>query len=317
MGIKNIMCEPPQPQYNLDIQTYSLQEILDLFNIKNHPISIEEMKQAKKKVLMLHPDKSKLSSDFFLFYKKAFDIVLSFFNEQNKINVNVQNKIHTYDEHLTDVKPFNKKVSNAINQMEKKQFNQTFNELFEKNMADKPKKNKNAWFQNEELDSSYDIKETNITKNNMNMVFNGMKNNAQQQNVIKYKGVQNVYSTNQSITGNYHEDEEEGEGEEYVACDLFGKLKFDDIKKVHKDQTILPVKETDISEIPIYNTLEQYKQTRQNYEPLNEEKSQQWLQHQHTMEINKMMQKEFELKKKMVKYEEKKKSVMAYFLLIT
>ena len=57
--------------HNLDIAMYSFKELLDLFNL-SYNISIDELKQAKKRVLMTHPDKSKLGPEYFLFYKKAY-----------------------------------------------------------------------------------------------------------------------------------------------------------------------------------------------------------------------------------------------------
>jgi hypothetical protein len=58
--------------HNLDIHTYSLEETLGLFDL-NHQLSVEDMKRAKKKVLMLHPDKSRMDAKYFLFYKKAYE----------------------------------------------------------------------------------------------------------------------------------------------------------------------------------------------------------------------------------------------------
>ena len=56
--------------HNLNIHMYTLDDLLGLFDLTTR-ISLEDLKRAKKKVLMLHPDKSKLSSEYFLFYKKA------------------------------------------------------------------------------------------------------------------------------------------------------------------------------------------------------------------------------------------------------
>ena len=57
---------------SLDIQDYSLDELLGLFELSNTRISTSDIKKAKKQVLMLHPDKSRLEPKFFLFYKKVF-----------------------------------------------------------------------------------------------------------------------------------------------------------------------------------------------------------------------------------------------------
>ena len=79
------------PVHNLNIQTYSLDEILGLFDLNDYNISVQDLKQAKKRVLMLHPDKSKLEPKYFLFYKKAFDIVVQFYDNQNRQNREVNN----------------------------------------------------------------------------------------------------------------------------------------------------------------------------------------------------------------------------------
>ena len=54
--------------HNLDINTYNLDEILGLFDLP-YQLTQDNMKRAKKKVLMLHPDKSRLDAKYFLFYK--------------------------------------------------------------------------------------------------------------------------------------------------------------------------------------------------------------------------------------------------------
>ena len=60
--------------HNLDIHMYSLSEVLNLFDL-DYDISMDGLKRAKKRVLMMQPDKSKLPPEYFLFYKKAFDMV--------------------------------------------------------------------------------------------------------------------------------------------------------------------------------------------------------------------------------------------------
>ena len=75
--------------HNLQIQNYSFDELLGLFELESYQISVDDLKRAKKKVLMLHPDKSRLDAKYFLFYKKAFDIVVQFYNNQHKQNQDV------------------------------------------------------------------------------------------------------------------------------------------------------------------------------------------------------------------------------------
>ena len=70
--------------HNLDINTYSLEEMFSLFDL-TYDLTEESMRAAKKKVLMIHPDKSKLSSEYFLFYKQAYEIILDIYKQKNRI----------------------------------------------------------------------------------------------------------------------------------------------------------------------------------------------------------------------------------------
>ena len=55
---------------DLDINNYDLDDILDLFQLRKKEIDYEAMKQAKKIVVMTHPDKTNLDPKFFYFSKK-------------------------------------------------------------------------------------------------------------------------------------------------------------------------------------------------------------------------------------------------------
>ena len=77
-------------QHNLNIHSYSLEEILNLFDL-SYELDIEGLKRAKKKVLMIHPDKSKLEPKYFIFYKKAYEIVYSFYEQRMRENKAVEN----------------------------------------------------------------------------------------------------------------------------------------------------------------------------------------------------------------------------------
>ena len=77
-------------KHNLNIHMYSLAEILNLFDL-DYQFDIEGLKRAKKKVLMLHPDKSKLDPEYFLFYKKAYETVYMFYEQRMRENKVVEN----------------------------------------------------------------------------------------------------------------------------------------------------------------------------------------------------------------------------------
>ena len=219
-------------QYNLDIHMYSLQDLLGLFDL-NYSITLEDMKRAKKKVLMTHPDKSKLAPEYFLFYKKAFDIVVKFYENQTKQNLPVTTEKRVYDTgHPSADKATVNAVSKNIQSMDKHQFNATFNELFDKNMVSKTNPDKNQWFTNE--NATYETTEK-VTTQNMGQVFDKIKDT--QRGMVKYRGVENLYM-NSDFGNSIYDDEND---DIYVSSDPFSKLKFDDLRKVHKDQTVFGV----------------------------------------------------------------------------
>ena len=138
--------------HHLDIHAYSLHELFNLFKIPNNSwreITPEHMKQAKKITLQMHPDKSNLPPEYFLFYKKAYEMVHTYYESQQKISQIVPTEKEIEYKHLA--KDINEKeIAKHIQKLSaKKNFHQTFNDLFEENMREKPDPKKNEWFTNE------------------------------------------------------------------------------------------------------------------------------------------------------------------------
>ena len=52
---------------DLNIDNYALADLLSLFKL-DYNFNTDDLKQAKKIVLMTHPDKSKLDKQYFLFF---------------------------------------------------------------------------------------------------------------------------------------------------------------------------------------------------------------------------------------------------------
>ena len=133
--------------HNLDISMYSFKEVLDLFDL-NDNFNTEDLKRAKKKVLMIHPDKSNLPSEYFLFYKKAYEIIYHFFEENIKQSKAVPTEKMEYDAMNTSHE-MKSQINKSISSMKSGEFNKKFNEVFDKNMS-KSIENKNEWFQKNE-----------------------------------------------------------------------------------------------------------------------------------------------------------------------
>jgi len=68
---------------DLNLENYSLEDILQLFHI-NYNFTKDELLKCKKMVLKTHPDKSKLDSKYFLFFSKAYNIVFKIYEFKNK-----------------------------------------------------------------------------------------------------------------------------------------------------------------------------------------------------------------------------------------
>ena len=57
-------------ELDLNIQNYDLDDILNLFKLERNFDELQ-LKNAKKVVLMTHPDKSRLANEYFIFFAKA------------------------------------------------------------------------------------------------------------------------------------------------------------------------------------------------------------------------------------------------------
>jgi hypothetical protein len=286
---------------------YNLKELLALFEL-TYDISTDDLKRAKKKVLMTHPDKSNLDAKYFLFYKKAFDIVVKFYEEQNKHhNANAEKHI-SYDAgtHNTLNKSSIKQVSSVLNNMTTNDFQSKFNELFDKNMTNKPDPNRNAWFESDNNDFKID---ENVNAKNMGEVLNRIKDT--QSSMVRYKGVEQLYINSNSGNKLYEDDTDD-----YVSTDPFSKLKFDDLRKVHKDQTVFAVSERDIDKVQQYGSVDQYMRTRgkQDMNPLEKQEAERILEDQNKVYRQQMMQKEYDSQLKSMEYAEKNKGVLSNFL---
>lgn len=299
------------PIHNLNIQQYSLEELLGLFELKCYDISVEDLKRCKKKVLMLHPDKSRLDAKYFLFYKKAFDVIVQFYDNQHKQNREVKPENLAYNPNYGNTNTSTaKQVTKTIKKMSNDGFNDKFNELFENNyVKQESHPEKHEWFREE--DNQFKVPEGKISKQRMDETFQQIKQ--QSNELIKYQGVQNMNQDNSSSNSYYEED-----NDSYVTSDPFGKLKFEDLRKVHRDQTVLAVSENDIHNMQTYRNVEEYNQARSqhSYDPMENERANKVLQTQEKTMRDKMMKKEYDAKLEIQRNEVKNQEVLSSFLLL-
>ena len=121
---------------DLNIDNYTSLELLELFRLPQN-YTQEQLKQAKKIVLKMHPDKSGLNKDYFLFFSKAYKTILKInefkFKSTQMLQANIVLDQEKYREN--DIKE--KKESSTqklVNKISKSNnFNEKFNELFVNN----------------------------------------------------------------------------------------------------------------------------------------------------------------------------------------
>ena len=300
-----------QNSHNLNIQNYSLEELLGLFEL-NYNITFEDMKRAKKRVLMLHPDKSKLSPEYFLFYKKAFEIVVRFYENQNKQNQSVtpENTVYQPMQNNDMNKSMTKTISQNIQKMSTDQFQDKFNQLFEENMSKKPNAQKNEWFTSDA--PTFDI-DKNVNASNMTQAIDTIKQKTQ--SMVRYQCVENMYS---SAGANVYDDDDENLSQNYISSDPFSKLKYDDLRKVHKDQTIFAVSESDFDKVQQYSSVDHYARERnkQPLDPMEKQKAEQILASQEQNLQQQMMQRQYNANLRTMDYAEKNKNVLSSFMLL-
>jgi hypothetical protein len=295
-----------QSQHNLNISTYSLEELLGLFDL-TYDLDYEDVKRAKKKVLMLHPDKSRLSSDYFIFYKRAFEVIVHFYEEKTRQNRVVPTEEVKYSPMNTSAHQ-SKQVNEVINNMKKSEFQNKFNQMFEQNMKTAPDNTRNEWFKKE--DPIFDINEK-VSTQNMGQVFDTIKQRSM--GLVQYKGVESLHSGGGT---NIYDDADDNS---YVVCDPFSKLKYDDLRKVHKDQTVLAVSEKDYQKVPQYSSVDHFmrERGRQNLTPLEKTQAEKMMQMQQKEYEQTIMQKQYNANLKTMEYAEKNKQVLSNFLRIT
>jgi len=302
------------PCHNLNIQSYSLDEILELFDLHNYDITIENLKVAKRKVLMLHPDKSKLEPKYFLFYKKAFDVIVQFFDNQNRQNRTVDSNDVAYDPNFkNEDNNTSNQIKQTVQEMKSQKFQDKFNKLFEENqMGNKPDASRNEWFLQE--NSDFQVPEGKLSKQSMDDNFQRIKE--QSNGLVHYTGVQSM-NQDSAINNNFYEDGDDYQNK-YMSSDPFSKLQFDDLRKVHRDQSVLAVSEKDIHNIQTYQSVEELNQARSqhSYDPIEKEHADRLLHDQEKAMQQHMMQKEYQAKLQTEQYEEKNKNVLASFLLL-
>ena len=254
---------------DLDINNYEYQDILNLFKL-NIDFGENELKNAKKQLLNMHPDKSGLDKKYFLFFSSAYKTLFKIyeFREQAKISdkkdINYENTEYmdindSYNKELIE----NLKKKDALNP---EKFNKWFNELFDKVKisTDFNDGGYGDWLKNNNSTEEYKI--NNI--GDMNKAIEEKKAILRKNAIISHKSISEYNNNNYCDLTN--------SGVESYSSSMFSNLQYEDLKKAHSE-SVIPVTEEDYK--PTYNNLEQANIIRksQNLTPLSEKEAKEHL----------------------------------------
>jgi hypothetical protein len=276
-------------------------------------MTIDDLKRAKQRVLMTHPDKSGMPSDYFIFYKKALEIIAADYTELNRVEASDQQmktlaqNDYTYTHGGGEEEERMRSVATKAASGEK--FARDFNRIFEDQMQQKVDDSRNEWFRDDR--ASYDT--SRVTKANMAQSMEEIK--SKQRALAKYTG--GVRELTHNLGTNFYEDvADEAEEGAYISGDPFAKLKFEDLRRVHKDETVFSVSESDYGNMRQYKNIEDYNRARssQQFDQITKEQGERILMQRDQERIARLQQYQRQAYEQGVANEKKQEAVKAMFL---
>ena len=254
---------------DLNIDRYSREDLYKLFGFKSSIILTENnMKEAKKIVLKTHPDKSHLDNKFFVFFGKAYNKLKEIYEFQNKTHKKNNDTNEYFDSQNGEV--LDKMFNTKEHLKDPKNFNNWFNEQFEKHKLEDPHENGYGnWLKSDE-----DIVFTpqNINKDSMNREMEKRKKEIK--SLTEYKGVSNTFflsSAGGSALMEYNSN--------FTSGSLFtggggGGMGYTDLRQAYVE-SVIPVTEDDFNKVQKFKSVNEYKIHRDsvNVTPLSKEET--------------------------------------------
>ena len=263
---------------DLDINNYDLDDLLNLFNL-DYNFDENDLKKTKKTVLMTHPDKTGLDKSYFLFFKKAYEIVSQVYYFRGK-RKNSSSTTYTTDdmEHLELIKSLDGKSI--------KDFNKWFNKMFDsvKLADDETDTGYGDWMKNSEIE-----KQENVKLRDFGVAFEKRKQNCKE--LVKYDGIKEI---NSNCGSNLVR-----EKQELYNSEIFSKLKYDDLRRAHTE-TVIPVTNEDFERVPKFKNVNDYKMYRNNLneKPISIRESNEYLNRKGEKDNKRNMQRAYSLIKR-------------------
>jgi hypothetical protein len=273
---------------DLDINNYELTDILNLFKL---PVLFDEkhLRQAKVIVLQMHPDKSKLPKEYFLFFTKAYKILYEIYKvrfpsekkyKEDKFSYTAiierelnQNKTKTaHNDVDREYHKTHEEAYKKIQKMDASNFSQWFNEKFEKfRLHDEEQDNGyEEWFRGTKAGTEEDEDEFGYEPQELGGTWSERNERIERKKVAlrnKMALIQRseIQTANSSGGGGYYGLGREAPQE--YSSGLFSSLQYEDLKKAHTE-TVIPVTADDFESIRKYASTNEM-QTFRDIERLN------------------------------------------------
>lgn len=265
---------------DLDIDNYDFDDLLNLFNL-NYNFTEVDLKGAKKRVLMTHPDKSRLDKSYFMFFTKAYKMISQIYYFRGKKQSQAYEKNYETDdmEHLELIKGLDGKSIS--------EFNKWFNKMFDniKLVDEEMDSGYGDWMKNGEIRSMENVKQSDFGRE-----FEKRKQECKE--LIVHKEVGEI----QTIGGsNLTRDRPE-----LYNSEIFSKLKYEDLRRAHTE-TVVPVTQEDFENVKQFNSIEEYRTYRNssyNTKPLSKEESRVYLNKRDDKQKEKSMRRAYNLLKR-------------------
>jgi len=229
---------------DLNIHNYELNDLLNLFKIP-FQFGENELKQAKKIVLMTHPDKSGLDKEYFLFFSKAYKYLLKIYQlRQSSTTTNTEyNKDDMWENEHKIL------IDGQIKNMSQTEYSSWFNKTFEKMKIsdDGSDTGYGDWLKSDEDITT----STAQNSNEMNEYIQNKKN--QIRSLVVHKDFEEI-----SCGSHY---DLIRDTPEYYGSGIFDTLQFEDLKKAHVE-SVIPITDEDFHNRRKYANMDELNRER-------------------------------------------------------
>ena len=265
---------------------------------------------------MTHPDKSGMPSDYFIFYKKALEVLATDYAEQHRVEQS--------NTRMTELQQNNYEYSHGGGEEEERmravagktasgdKFQRDFNRIFEEQMQQKIDESRNDWFRDDR--AAYDTSK--VSKNTSQGLAQSIEEiKRQQRAVARYTG--GVREMTHHIGTQLYDNQDVGaEEDQYISGDPFAKLKFEDLRRVHKDETVFQVSESDFQNQTTYKNVEEYGRARssQQFDQISKQQAERILQQREQERAARIQQYQRQAYEQGLANEKKQEAVKAMFL---